>query len=294
MAKVPLNKKAEELILKTSAYLEAKNYSPRTVRNYTSEMRYIFAYNNHKDPATINHEDIIAYINFIKKQFGSGYDKCRMVAQACSFFYKHILRVPFVVPSAFYPRRESKLPHILTVDEIGHLLSVTANIKYRCLLALFYGTGLRLQEMVDLKITAVKRDSKELKVVRGKGNKDRMTLFPHSLLAELRDYYRRERPKTYLFEGRSKGKPMSNGAMQGIVRECMEQAGFEKGKYTAYSLRHSFDTHLLDSGVDLHTIKVLLGHSKIETTMVYLHLQQCKRAALVSPLDQLSHAGETQ
>lgn len=78
--------------------------APRTIRNYSSEMRYIFSYYNEKDPALIDQDDIIHYINFIKKQFGSGYDKCRMVAQACSFFYKHILKSPYVVPSAFYPR----------------------------------------------------------------------------------------------------------------------------------------------------------------------------------------------
>ena len=113
-----MNPKAEGLLLKTSEYLTAKNYSPRTLRNYLAEMRYLFSYYNEKDPVTINQDDIIKYLNFIKKQFGSGYDKCRMVAQACSFFYKNILRVPYVVPSAFYPRMESKLPNILSEKQV--------------------------------------------------------------------------------------------------------------------------------------------------------------------------------
>ena len=254
-------------------------------------MRYIFAYYNHKDPTLIDQDDIIGYINFIKKHFGSRYDKCRMVAQACSFFYKNVLRVSFVVPSAFYPRQEHKLPNILSTEEVKTLLKATANIKHRCLLAMFYGTGIRLQEMVDLKVSEIKADKKELKVVKGKGNKDRMTIFPTSLLPELREYYLLHRPTTYLFEGKRKGRKMSNTAMQRIVREAMLNAGFEKGRYTAHSLRHSFATHLLDSGTDLHTIKVLLGHTKIETTMVYLHLQECKRAALVSPFDSLHSDG---
>jgi integrase/recombinase XerD len=90
------------------------------------------------------------------------------------------------------------------------------------------------------------------------------------------------------FERRRIGKPMGNGAMQVIVRNAMADAGFEKGMYSAHSLRHSFATHLLDQGIDLHTIKALPGHSRIETTMVYLHLQECKRAALVSPFDHLN------
>jgi integrase/recombinase XerD len=289
-----LNAKAEGLLLKAASFLSAKNYSPRTVRNYTSEMRYIFSYYNQKDPEEISQEDIIGYINFIKKQFGSGYDKCRMVAQACSFFYKNILRVPYVVPSSFYPRREFKLPNILSEDQVKHLLKNVFNAKHRCILAMFYGTGLRLEEMCHLKMSCIDSKNAAVKVEKGKGNKDRMTLLPKTLLPELYAYHKAYRPKVYLFEGRIAGKPMSNGAMQVAVRQAMAKAGFEKGRYSAHSLRHSFATHLLDAGTDLHTIKVLLGHSSIETTMVYLHLQKCKRAKLISPFDQLKLAGDGQ
>ncbi len=274
-------------MLKASAYLTARNYSPRTIRNYTCEMRYIFSYYNAKDPTKIDEEDIINYINFIKKQFGSGYDKCRMVAQSCSFFYKNILRVKYVVPSAFYPRREFKLPNILSADQIKKLLKSTTNFKHKCLLALFYGSGLRLDEMCHLKMNCIDAKNAQIKVEKGKGNKERFTILPKQLIVPLRTYYTSYRPQVYLFEGRRAGHPMSNGAMQVAVRNAMINAGFEKGRYSAHSLRHSFATHLLDWGADLHSIKQLLGHSKIETTMVYLHLQKSKRAKLVSPFDHL-------
>ncbi len=241
-------------------------------------MRYIFSYYNEKDPALIDQDDIIRYLNFIKQQFGSGYDKCRMVAQSCSFFYKNILRVPYVVPSAFYPRREFKLPNILSKDQVKHLLECTTNIKHKCLLAMFYGTGLRLDEMCHLKMSNIDSKKGELKVVKGKGNKDRFSIFPKNLIDDLTTYYYADRPTTYLFEGRNQGHPMSNGAMQVAVRNAMTNARFKKGQFSAHSLRHSFATHLLDAGADLHSIKVLLGHSKIETTMIYLHLQQSKPA----------------
>ena len=257
-------------------------------------MRFIFSYYNKKDPERITQDDIIGYLNFIKKQFGSGYDKCRMVAQACSFFYKNILRVPYVVPSSFYPRREFKLPNILSEEHVKHLLKGTVNPKHRCILAMFYGTGLRLEEMCHLKMSCIDSKNAEVKVEKGKGNKDRMTILPKSLLPDLYSYHKIYRPKVYLFEGRVAGKPMSNGAMQVAVRQSMTKAGFEKGKYSAHSLRHSFATHLLDAGSDLHTIKVLLGHSSIETTMVYLHLQKSKRSKLVSPFDQLKLTGHGQ
>lgn len=286
--------KAGELLVNTAEFLSAKNYSPRTIRNYTSEMRYIFSYYNQKNPEEITQEDIVRYINFIKKQFGSGYDKCRMVAQACSFFYKNILRLPYVVPSAFYPRREFKLPNILSERQVKHLLNSTTNPKHRCILGMFYGTGLRLEEMCHLKMSCIDSKNATVKVEKGKGNKDRMTILPKTLLADLYGYHKAHRPKVYLFEGRTAGQPLSNGAMQVAVRQAMARAGFEKGKYSAHSLRHSFATHLLDAGTDLHTIKVLLGHSSIETTMIYLHLQKNKRSMLVSPYDQLKIDGDGQ
>jgi len=279
--------------MKFSEFLNAKNYSPRTIRNYCSEIRFVFAYYNHKSPVQIEQDNIIAYINYLKKHFGSGYDKCRMVAQALSCFYKHILGVSYVVPSAFYPRQEKKLPEILTVEEVIHLMAPTENLKNKCVLGMFYGTGLRLDEMTHLKVSSICSKTNEVKVIQGKGNKDRITLLPEKLLPELGVYYSQYRPRVYLFEGRRLGCPMSNSAMQTIVRNAMQNAGFPKGKFTAHSLRHSFATHLLDSGADIHTIKVLLGHSNIETTMVYLHLQKSKRATLVSPFDHLDHAPAT-
>ena len=250
-------------------------------------MRYIFAFYNHKPPVQINQDDIIRYLNFIKKQFGSGYDKCRMVAQACSFFYKNILQVPYVVPSAFYPRKEFKLPNILSEEEVSHLLECTTNFKHKCMLSMFYGTGMRLDELCKLKMSCIDAKNAQVKIKKGKGNKDRMTILPKKLVEDLRCYYKQERPDVYLFEGNTPSKSVSNGAVQVAVRNAMVNAGFPKGKYSAHSLRHSFATHLLDAGVDLHTIKELLGHSKIETTMIYLHLQKCKRAKLTSPFDRI-------
>lgn len=250
-------------------------------------MRYIFAFYNDKAPIQINQDDIIRYLNFIKKQFGSGYDKCRMVAQACSFFYKNILRVSYVVPSAFYPRKEFKLPNILSEEEVIHLIKCTTNFKHKCMLSMFYGTGMRLDELCKLKMSCIDAKNAQVKIEKGKGNKDRITILPKKLLEDLRCHYRNERPDIYLFEGNTPGRSMSNGAVQVAVRNAMVNAGFPKGRYSAHSLRHSFATHLLDAGVDLHTIKELLGHSKIETTMIYLHLQKCKRAKLISPFDRL-------
>jgi len=127
----------------------------------------------------------------------------------------------------------------------------------------------------------------QLKVVQGKGNKDRFTILPKFILNDLRTYFKQDRPKQYLFEGRFLGKPMHERAIGHAVTHSLKIAGLDNKGFSAHSLRHSFATHLLDQGVDIHTIKELLGHTRIETTMVYLHLQQTKRASLVSPLDTI-------
>jgi site-specific recombinase XerD len=136
-------------------------------------------------------------------------------------------------------------------------------------------------------MSEIDRKNSQIKVICGKGNKDRFTLLPKNLLPEMGVYYRQHKPKTYLFEGQKVGFPLNDRSIQQAVRKSMVGAGFAEFGFSSHSLRHSFATHLLDQGNDLHTIKELLGHAKIETTMVYLHLQKKKRAALCSPLDFL-------
>jgi hypothetical protein len=177
------------------------------------------------------------------------------------------------------------LPEILTQEQVIHALNSCTNIKHKLLLGLFYGTGMRMSELKNLKMKDIDRENSQIKVIAGKGSRDRFTLLPKQLLSEMEQYYRQYRPEIYFFEGQIPGKPMNERSIQHALRQCMKLAGLEQYKFSAHSLRHSFATHLLDQGNDIHTIKELLGHSKIETTMIYLHLQKKKRAALCSPFD---------
>jgi len=258
-----------------------------TIRNYMAEIRYVFAYYNHLNPEQLTQDHIVSYINYIKKEHGVGRDKCRMTAQSCSFFFKHILPSPYVVPHALYPRKEFRLPEILTQDQISHVIQSTTNIKHKAIIALFYGTGIRLSELRFLEMKHISRSEMQLKVVAGKGSRDRFTILPSAILPLLEAYYRVHRPKVFLFEGQIPGKAMNDRSIQHAIRMAMNQAGFEQYGFSAHSIRHSFATHLLDAGTDIHTIKQLLGHSKIETTMIYLHLTKQRRDKLVSPLDLL-------
>jgi integrase/recombinase XerD len=270
--------------------LVAKQYSPRTIRNYVQEMRYLFAHYHDVLPASISSQDIINYICFILKEHGVGREKCHQVSQSCSFYYKHVYPSPFIVPTAFHPRKEHKLPQVFTVEQVAALLALITNPKHLMVVSLFYGSGLRMNELANLRLCDIDSLDFRVKVCKGKGGKDRFTLFPQGLLQPMRNYYRQYRPKVYLFEGKVVGKPMHVRSIQHFIHAYIEKMGLGGKDYSAHTLRHSFATHLLDGGCDLHTIKELLGHNNISTTMVYLHLQQAKRASLISPFDAMQKA----
>jgi site-specific recombinase XerD len=282
-----LNADAQQLLIKLGNSLRAGGYSERTVRNYSSEVRFLFSYFNDLDPLSIGQDEIVLYINYLKSGLNLGRAKCRIAAQSFSFFYKHVLRKPYSLPSKLFPRKDYTLPEILSQSQAVHLFQCIPNIKHRCMIALLYGAGLRLNELRMLKIKCIDSNAMQIKVVQGKGNKDRFTILPKFILEDLRKYFRQNRPKEYLFEGYIPDRPMHERAIGHMVTQCMKLAGLEGRSFSAHTLRHSFATHLLDQGVDIHSIKELLGHTKLETTMIYLHLQQSKRATLVSPLDTI-------
>ena len=250
-------------------------------------MRFIFAYYPDTDPSAITADQIEKYICYIKEVFHSGRDKCRLLASSVSFFYKQILKRPYDLPSKLYPRKEFKLPNVMTSDEVRRLLNNTKTIKQAAVVQLFYSSGIRLQEFSNLRICDIDSANMRIKVVQGKGRKDRFTLLSATALDTLRQYFREHRPLTYLFEGYTKGKQMAARSIQFHVEQAMKQAGLRQKGYNVHTLRHSFATHLLDTGTDLHSIKELLGHSKLETTMIYLHLQSARCSRIINPLDHL-------
>ncbi len=264
-------------------------YSIRSIGNYVREMRFIFEYYPDVSPADLSAEQIEVYICYIKKTFNSGFSKCRMVASSVSFYFKQILNRPYDLPSKLYPRRGFQLPNVMSIDEIRQLLAIPSALKQQAIIQLFYSSGVRLEECSRIKITDIDSKNMRIKVVGGKGNKDRYTLLSSFALTTLRQYFLKHRPVTYLFEGTKKGKGMHTRSIEFNVEQAMKQAGFKDKGFSAHTLRHSFATHLLDTGTDLHTIKELLGHSNISTTMIYLHLQTQRCARIINPLDQLNN-----
>jgi site-specific recombinase XerD len=263
------------------------NYSPKSITGYMREMRFIFQYYNHHSPKDITAEHISQYILYLKQVHQSGHDKCRMVAHSVAFFFRHVLCQPYSIPSKLYPRKEYRLPDVMTQEEVKKLLAVITNLKHRAIIQTIYSSGIRLQECINLRISDIDSGHMRIKVEQGKGKKDRYTILSKTTLDTLRQYYKHYKPKEYLFNGSRPGTQMAIRSVQHCFSLALKKAALQGRDYSIHTLRHSFATHLLDSGTDIHTIKELLGHSKLETTMVYLHLQAHKRYALVSPLDSL-------
>jgi site-specific recombinase XerD len=272
---------------KASQYLSIGHYSPLTIRNYLSELRYLFVYYADVNPEDFTEEMTLRYLLYLAKTLGCSRVKCRMAAQSISFLFRHVLKLPYVVPSLIYPRTASKLPPVMSAQEIKTLIDSIKNIKHRTVVMLLYSTGMRLSEIAALKITDIDSKNMRIKVVQGKGAKDRYTILSEQVLQELRAYYIIYKPVIYLFNGTRKGCPISHRSIQHLVQKALAQAGLNSKNYTVHTIRHSFATHLVDQGTDLHTVKELLGHSTLQTTMRYMHLTTTRRQRIINPYDAL-------
>lgn len=263
------------------------DYSPRSIQGYVRELRLIAEHYPELSLAEISEENITNYMLYLKQSLGSSRDKCRLAASALAFYFKNVLRKPYELPTKLYPKKAFKLPVVMSTDEVHQLFASPLSLKQRAICELFYSTGVRLEEAANLKVEDIDSKNMCIHLKQGKGNKDRKLLLSPRCLTTLREYYRYHRPKVFIFEGTKPGKKMHNRSLGHAITMALKAGGLHGKGYSAHTFRHSFATHLLDAGADLHTIKELLGHSKIETTMIYLHLQSKKRLSLISPLDAL-------
>jgi site-specific recombinase XerD len=183
-------------------------------------------------------------------------------------------------------KKEEKLPVVLSKEECKELFKAPRWFKHRYLLTFAYGAGLRMNELRMLKIQDVDVNRKVVHIKSGKGKKDRYAVLSILLAKKLNDYLSEVKPKVYLFEGQTPGQPMGERSIQYIINEALQKTNIKK-QVSMHTLRHSFATHLLEDGIDVHTIQRLLGHSDLRTTMIYLHVAQIRPKPAHSPLDSL-------
>jgi len=235
----------------------AGNYSPRSIATYLREVRHISTYYPYLSPQDWTDFPIVDYMVYLKTVHQVSYSNSKMAAQKIAFFVLHVLKRPYVVPSKLYPKREFKLPNFLTKEEMEKLINSCRRQKQKAIVELFLSSGLRLEELRMLKLSDVDSTNNRLFVRCGKGRKDRHTLLSKKVVETLRNYYRKPKvkPRGYVFEGTKPEESMWAGAIQYSVRLAYKYAGLAHKCHKTHALRHSFATHLLDAGVDMHTIK---------------------------------------
>jgi len=238
-----------------------------------------------RSPEQVSAPEVQAYLLHMLQEEKLSWSTCNIAAHALRFLYHTTLgrdRTQFCIPAAKQP---SRLPEILSQEEIVRLFDSTPHPKHRALLMTTYAAGLRVSEVVNLKVTDIDSDRMSLRVEQGKGAKDRYTLLSPRLLEELRSYWRRDRPAVWLFPSRT-GRPLDVSAAQKIYYTAKLRARISK-RGGIHALRHAFATHSLEAGTDVHTIQRLLGHGHIGSTMRYFHLAHPTLMAHRSPLDLL-------
>ena len=266
-------------------YLTLQRYSPKTHQAYIGAV-YGLARYYMKSPDTLTNDEIQDYLRYLIEGKKLAWSSCNVVFSGLNCFYKNIVQwdeTQFVIPRR---PRIKKIPMILSIEEVGRLINALSNLKHKALLKTVYSAGLRVGEVVRLKPHHIESDPSRMmiRVEQGKGRKDRYTVLSRALLQTLRDYWQKCRPEEWLFPGRTHKEPMSPGTAQRIYHIAKQRAGITQGR-GIHTLRHCFASHLLWQGEDIYTIKKLLGHSSIKTTVRYLHVTQEQINAVISPLD---------
>lgn len=265
--------------------LERKMYSISTARTY---IHYFEAFINHhysRDYNNLSEKDIHAYL-LQKQRQGVSKSSLNLIINSIKFYYEVVCGMPNRFYAIQRPPKQKKLPVVLAASEVSDLIRATGNIKHRCIISLLYSAGLRRGELIQLKVTDI--DSKRflINIKDGKGGKDRITILSEKMLSDLRKYYKKYKPKNYLFEG-AHGLTYTGTSINKVIKRAASIAGIRKN-VSAHTLRHSFATHLLENGTDLRSIQVLLGHSSSQTTEIYTHIANSHVTKIKSPIDLIN------
>lgn len=270
--------------------LSVRGLADNTHIAYLHAVTQLAKYYNSR-PDQLSTREVQRFLVHLHEERGLAWSSCNLYAQALRFFYRITLgraAVDFYIPCA---KQEQRLPEILSRREVGRLFQAATNRRNRALLITGYGAGLRVSEIVHLKIRDIDSDRMTLRIDQGKGRKDRYGLLSDRLLHELRDYWRRYRPEDWLFPGQREERPITRHRALDIFHETKAKAGIDKAG-GIHSLRHAFATHMLEAGADLHTIQRLLGHRSLRTTMRYLHVSERRLMTATSPLELIDQLGD--
>ena len=266
-------------------YLTIKRYSINTIRTYVNLIKQFFIFIKDKNVDEITNYDFYRYNNEVIIKHHLSWTFQNQTISALKLFYKKQVNKVIDIDKIERPKKPRRLPNILSKEEVKKIIESTHNIKHKTILATIYSAGLRISEVVYLKVKDI--DSKRMLIIinQGKGNKDRIVGLSEKLIVLLREYYMIYKPKEYLFEGRD-GTQYGVTSVRKVFNKAVEKSQIAK-KVTVHTLRHSFATHLLESGTDIRYIQVILGHKSSKTTEIYTHVSRKNLMDIRSPFDTI-------
>ena len=269
--------------------IQRRHYSHRTAKTYVRIVRD-FAQHFHCSPNQLGPEQIRQYQAHLFQTKKLAPATVSQYASALRFFFVKTLRRRFLAEHIPFPKQPRRLPTVLSPEEVARLIDSASNLYHRTLLMTLYSTGMRRAELCRLQVSDIDSQRMMIRIQQGKGRRDREVPLSPRLLETLRAYWRWMKPRTFFFPGTVKGwradVPITSNIVWLACREAAKAAGITK-HLSPHTLRHSYASHLLEAGADLRTIQVLLGHSRLEHTLVYLHLSPKHLQAITNPLDSL-------
>lgn len=267
-------------------WMSHKRYSESTIKTYTETLSVLLRFILPKDPAEMQAEDMVNFVNqyIIPNKYSYAFQN--QAVNSAKLFFREIIKGKLDVERFERPRSEHKLPNVLSKEEVKAILQAPVNLKHRSMLSLIYACGLRRSELLNLKPTDVDSKRHMLIILNSKGKKDRVVPISDRIIEMLREYYKIYRPEVFLFEGQYKGTQYSEQSLQSVLKQAVEKCKITK-PVTLHWLRHSYATHLLESGTDLRFIQELLGHKSSKTTEIYTHVSEKSLQKIRSPYDEL-------
>ncbi|MDO8592224.1 MAG: tyrosine-type recombinase/integrase [bacterium] len=265
--------------------MRIRNFSPKTIQAYLYYNKELLRFAS-KDARDIEKQDIRDYVDCLFN-LGKSSSTVNLAINAFKFYYEGVLCRKFFVPGHAgikRPKSEKKLPVVLSKDEVVAMINSLDNIKHKLMIQILFGSGLRVSELVNLKINDIDFFRKIIIIKHGKGAKDRITIISEQTLRNIEKYLTQYQPLAYLFESYEAGHKLSVRSAQKVVADAVKSAGVNSDT-TAHSLRHSFATHLLENGTDIRYIQELLGHARLETTQIYTKVANNKLRDIKSPLE---------
>ncbi|CAM3272085.1 Integrase [Flavobacterium longum] len=267
-------------------WLRSRRYSENTVRTYCEALMTFLKFFGDMPTSDMTDDDVVYFNNeyVLKNKFSASYQN--QVVNAIKLYFQTIENRKIDIGKIHRPKNPKNLPNVLSKSEIKEILSCQANIKHRAMLSMIYSCGLRRSELLALKPQDINADRQVVLIRQAKGRKDRIAPLSPKILTLLREYYRYYRPEIYLFEGRTPGEPYDARSLSEVLRVAVTKAGIDK-PVTLHWLRHSYATHLLESGTDLRYIQEILGHNSSRTTEIYTHVSTRSIQMVKSPFDDL-------